>query len=195
MSEHEKSDKSEEELADILSKVLDLLTGLAPESRQRLIETVATFFNTGITSQVVGAPRSHVSRSGGAPSSSSFSEDRSLDPKEFLLQKNPQTDVERVACLAYYLTHYRGIPHFKTADISKLNTEAAQVKFSNATVSVNNATKLHYLTTAGKGNKQITSIGEQFVLALPDRDAAKAVMAKARQRRRHRKSRPQDETA
>lgn len=53
-------------------------------------------------------------------------------PKEFMVQKRPRTDIERVACLGFYLTHYRDTPHFKTLDISKLNTEAAQPKFTNA---------------------------------------------------------------
>jgi hypothetical protein len=44
--------------------------------------------------------------------------------------------------------------------------------------------KLQYLTQAGKGMKQITALGEQFVEALPDREAAKAAMSKARKRKR-----------
>jgi len=47
-----------------------------------------------------------------------------MSPKDFLLEKQPRTDVERIACLAYYLTHYRATPHFKTIDLSILNTEA-----------------------------------------------------------------------
>jgi hypothetical protein len=92
--------------------------------------------------------------------------------------------VEKVACLAYYLTHYRDTPHFKTLDISKLNTEAALIKLSNPAVSVDNATKMRYLVPATKGNKQLSAIGEQFVLALPDRERAKDVMSQARPRRR-----------
>ena len=78
-----------------------------------------------------------------------------LSPKEFLLQKQPSTDVERVACLAYYLTTYRSMPHFRTVDISKLNTEAAQIKFANAAYTVTNATNAGFLVPAGKGNKQL----------------------------------------
>ena len=33
-----------------------------------------------------------------------FSEGHEPSPKQFLLEKAPQTDVERIACLAYYLT-------------------------------------------------------------------------------------------
>ena len=125
-------------------------------------------------------------------SESPFSEDRTISPKDFLNQKQPRTEVERVACLAYYLTHYRDSPAFKTFDISKLNTEAAQPKFANASQAVENATKTHYLVPASKGNKQISAAGELFVQALPDRDAAKSAMATVKPRRK-RKSTAQNE--
>ena len=80
--------------------------------------------------------------------------------------------------MAYYLTHYRSIPHFKTLDISTLNTEAAQPKFANATVSVENAMKRDYLAPATKGLKQLSALAEQFVLALPDREKARNIMPK-----------------
>jgi hypothetical protein len=111
-----------------------------------------------------------------------------MSPKEFLLEKQPRTDVERVACLAYYLTHYREMPHFKTLDLSKLNTEAAQPKFSNAANSTNNAVKRGYLVPATKGQRQLSAAGERFVQALPDRDAAKAAMTSARPKRSPRRS-------
>jgi hypothetical protein len=79
---------------------------------------------------------------------------------------------------------------FNTLDISKLNTEAAQVKFSNPSVAVNNAALAGFLVQAGKGDKQISSIGELYVQALPDRDAAKAAIAHARPRRRSRRNAP-----
>jgi len=105
-----------------------------------------------------------------------------VTPKEFLLQKKPKTDVERIACLAYYLTHYRSAPHFKTAELAALNTEAAQPRFSNAAYAVSNATNCGYLVPATKGSKQISAQGEQFVLALPDRVAAKSAMTSRRAR-------------
>ena len=116
-----------------------------------------------------------------------FSTDLGISPKDFLREKSPQTDVDRIACLAYYLTHYRGTPHFKTLELSQLNTEAAQQKFSNATVAVKNATMLGYLVPASKGERQISAAGEQYVRLLPDRAAARAEMAKFIKRRRTKK--------
>ena len=172
----------------VLTQLLDALQRLDPQSRQRILETVATFFGLTVGPSAQRRPTNQPTVGvSSIPGPGAFSEDRALPPKQFLLDKQPRTDVERVACLAYYLTQYRNTPHFKTLDISKLNTEAAQIKFSNAAVAVDNATKLHYLVPAAKGTKQISALGEQFVLALPDREKAKAVMA-SRPRRRARKS-------
>jgi len=107
-------------------------------------------------------------------------------PKAFVKAKNPQTDVQRVACLGYVLTNFRNTPHFKTKDLTELNTEAACPKFSNTAVAVDNATKAGYLTPAGKGNKQLTSLGEDLVDALPDQEKVRAL---ASQNRRPRKKR------
>jgi hypothetical protein len=191
MLEREDMSAHEEEVASALTQTLDILRRLDPDGRKRVIDTVATFFQISPSAH---GHQQEVAESSKSTSPATFSEDRSLSPKEFLLEKEPKTDVEKVACLAFYLTHYRGMPHFKTIDISKLNTEAAQIKFSNAAVAVNNATLQNYLTGAGKGAKQLSAFGERFVLALPDREAARIVMSQARQRRRSRKSAQQDES-
>ena len=117
-------------------------------------------------------------------------EEPEVSPKELLRQKAPKTDMEKVACLAFYLGHYRHTPHFKTIDISKVNTDAAQTKFSNTAYTVGNATKRGLLVLAAKkGYKQLGVHGEEFVKALPDREKAKAALKKIRPRRQNRKSR------
>lgn len=106
-------------------------------------------------------------------------------PKDFLRAKSPKTDVQRIACLAYYLTHSRNQPLFKTKDLSDLNTEAAQSKMSNPSAAVRNATDQNkYLAQANKGQKQITAYGEDVVRTLPDQVNAKALAKPNRPRRR-----------
>lgn len=93
------------------------------------------------------------------------------EPKAFLLEKRPKSDVERVACLAYYLTHYRETPEFKTKDVTNLNREAAQPRFGNAAMAVANASHgAQFLVATSGGQKQITTRGEALVEALPERD-------------------------
>ena len=105
-----------------------------------------------------------------------------------MFQKQPTTDLQKVACLAYYLSHFRDMSHFKTTDISKLNTEAAQIKFANASATIRNAVQAGYLTAATKGMKQLTAAGEKFVEALPDQVVAKEAMSRARPKRVRRKT-------
>lgn len=176
---------------EIVTYVLRAFQDIPPDSRRRVVETVSRFFDLRTESVARATIASRFADPIGEiverPTAPTFSEDRSITPKQFMFQKQPRTDVEKVACLGYYLTHYRDTPYFKTLDISKINTEAAQVKFSNPAVAVDNATKQLYLVPATKGNKQISALGEQFVLALPDRDQARDVMNNARPKRRGRR--------
>jgi hypothetical protein len=164
----------------ILQRVIADLSPLSDSARQRLIDTVCTFF--GISAERHEGPAA-IPNHTSAPNREStfrFSEAEEPPAKQFVHDKAPSTDVERVACLAYYLSRYRGVPHFKTKDITAINTEAAQRPFSNTAFAVENATKTGYLVPSIKGCKQISAAGERFVEALPDRVSAKEVMERAK---------------
>jgi hypothetical protein len=115
--------------------------------------------------QGTGGPKQHGSRAGVGPSA-----------KEFMKAKKPEKEIERVACLAYYLANHQDATEFNGKDITKLNTEARGPTFSNIGVHIQNASKAGYLTTVGGGKKGITSRGEAVVEALPDREAVKAAL-------------------
>ena len=169
---------------EVLQKVITALTPLATEARRRILESASLFLQVDRRPRTLAPSSYAIDSNFPIPSSRSpFSEDTSMSPKEFLLDKQPKTDVERIACLAYYLTHYRGTPHFKTIDLSMLSTEAAQPKFANTTVSSNNAVKLGYLVPSTKGLR-----------ALPDREAAKAALEAIRRKPRTKRSRTDSTT-
>jgi hypothetical protein len=172
---------------EALNTVIQALAQLDDEDRARVLNSASTFFGHG-TSRVHGtAQATSPYVIGQTPARPAFSDERAPSPKEFLFQKQPKTDIERITCLAFYLTHFRDTPHFKTLDLAKLNTEAAQVKFSNATYTAENATRAGYLAPSGKAQKQITAWGEKFVAALPDREAASKIISQARQRKNMRR--------
>jgi len=172
----------------VLSGILALLEPLDSELRRRVLDTVLTFHSDDLRRH--SSPNIwdaiDATKIPQAQRPIPFSAKTDISPKEFLLQKNPRSDVERIACLGFYLTQFRGTSHFKTADLTMLNTEAAQPRFSNAAQAVANATKYGYLAPATKGNKQISAQGEQFVVALPDRDVAKSAMSNRPKRSRGR---------
>jgi hypothetical protein len=176
---------------DILTSIISALKKLSRDDQQRTLQAVATFLNLSPQgTAIVADSRIAASSAAGFTASSdvsNFSEDRNISPKDFMRDKGCRSDVEKVACLAYYLTHYRDNPHFKTLDISALNTEAAQPKFSNASVAVDNAMKAGLLVQATKGNKQISASGELYVQYLPDQAAARASVQGIRKKSRPRK--------
>lgn len=164
-------------------RILEALELAAPESRYRILHSVQILLGLNAPSGGSDKPapiQDYVMR----PQGSSFSEDRSLSPKAFMMEKRPQTDVDKVACLAYYLTHYRGVENFKTLDVSKLNTEAAQIKLSNPAQAVDNAAKAGLIIQSQKGAKRISAIGELYVQALPDRALAREAVTQAKPRKR-----------
>ena len=171
----------------VFDEVVKKLLPLDPYSRVRVYRILGTYFGfeesyPKVAGNVDGRVPANLSRE------PRFSSSEAPTPKEFLLEKKPETNVERVACLAYYLTHYRDTPHFKNTDINLLNTEAAQIKLSNVSYTVNDAVKTGYLAVAPKGTKQLSANGEQYVQALPDRGAAKEVKPRMRSARSRRKT-------
>lgn len=171
--------------AQALGTIIDLLSRLDEPSRQRVLKSVSTFFHISTEdTRPISSGSFETSASILPHNKPNFSEDNSPTPKQFLFEKSPQTDVERIACLAYFLTHFRDTPHFKTLELAKLNTEAAQPKFSNIAYAATNAATAGYLVSATKTERQISAAGEKFVMALPDRTAAKDVMSSARRRSR-----------
>ncbi|NRD58778.1 hypothetical protein [Corallococcus exiguus] len=173
---------------EALHAILTALRQLDDSQRQRIVEAVLVFYGLRSTRTVSAAHETQPVH--GTPSRShkayapSFTEDRTPSPKEFLLLKAPKSDVERISCLAYYITHYRNIPHFKTPDLVSLNTEAAQPRFADPSNSTKHAVTGGYLTSAPAGQKQLSAAGEQFVLALPDREAARQAMEVGRRKKR-----------
>ncbi|MGW5743939.1 hypothetical protein [Amycolatopsis sp. NPDC003861] len=100
-----------------------------------------------------------------------------VSARDFMSRKKPGSQVERIACLAYYLTHHRDTAHFKASDISALNLEAAGQRFGNLPRDLDNADRQSgYVVSAGQGAKQMTARGDAVVEALPDREAVKAAL-------------------
>lgn len=184
------ADLQNDQELDAQNAIVRALKSLPEDLRSRVIESACIFVGvdspmraTSYAIQTSPTPLAATFRPSARDNHVGFGERVPLSPKEFLLSKEPQTDVERIACLAYFLTHYRDTPHFKNIDLSELNTEGAQPKFSNVSQAVLNAVRSGYLVSAPSGQKQLSSLGEQFILALPDREAARAAIERMQKRR------------
>jgi hypothetical protein len=134
---------SESRLKEIgdMNEIMLKLSNHDEAGRGRILDAVLTYFGhapapgRSITSGSAASARQQpLGESGTARTQLN-----AQTPKEFMAEKQPLKDVERVACLGYFLAHYRDQAHFKTIDLTKLNTEAAQKTMSNPAQAVKNA--------------------------------------------------------
>lgn len=175
---------------EAMKKALTALEALSPEGRARAVGWLSETLGVGKVG-VGGGGMGSVTSNQAPGVDPALADVTAMTPKEFMALKKPTTDVERIACLAYYLHHGRDTAHFKTKDLTALNTEAAGLRFSNASQAANNAlTQNGYLAQAGKGNRQIAPRGEALVEALPDREAVTAALAEHPKRARRKRSTP-----
>ncbi len=136
-----------------LAAILKALSPLTADARKFVLRTASD--RLGISS-AVDTPKERpasVSSSNSAPQSGGL---EGTSPKDFLRIKKPTTESQRMVCLAFYLTHAVGKPHFKTQDLTALNTEAAGGKFSNPSMTVRNATtQSHFLAPGRKAPSRL----------------------------------------
>ena len=163
-----------------IQAALEVLEPLDPTQRQFAVSMILSRLEmeaaTGATFRA-GSHTSTVAGAGGAAATSL----NGISAKEFLKQKAPKTDLERLVCLAYYLTHTQDTPNFTTRDITKLNADAHGTDFSNAAATAMNAVRQSkLLSTAAGGKKRINTRGEALVEALPDRAKAKEALKASR---------------
>jgi hypothetical protein len=76
-----------------------------------------------------------------------------LNPKQFIAQKKPKTQYERIACLGYFLHAARQVTEFGAEEIKAINKEGAQQPILNLpTILGDTSTKYGYISAAGGGN-------------------------------------------
>jgi len=167
------------------------LAGLPREAQARAAKWLIESLNIPVGSGATGVTAPAATT--GAATGARPTQDQPT-PKAFMGQKHPSCDTERIACLAYFLTHHRGMQQFSTKDLKALNTEASQPPFSRPATAVGNATGAsQFLAAAGGGKKQITVRGEAVVDALPDREAVKKALRDNPMRRRGRRAGKKDQ--
>jgi hypothetical protein len=157
---------------DAMRDALAALEGRQPEEQRRILNWLAAKLGVG----AVAPPTLGTDTPGLPPGGAGSSSISGQTPKAFMSAKRPETVRERIACLAYYLTHARNVTTYKTKALTDLNSEAALPKISNPALFARDAVKSQYLAPAGGGSKQITTRGEALVRALPEREAVKKAL-------------------
>src|SRR5437016_2672472 len=109
--------KGDREL-EAMNTAFGALSELDADERLRVMEWLLRRLDvSGATAKLQVPSRVEARSPEGAPRASPLA-GAAPSVRDFVAEKRPVTDVERVTCLAYYLTHYRGLPVFKTRDIT-----------------------------------------------------------------------------
>lgn len=171
-----------------LAAVLDALGPLDEKARTFVLRTAIerlelsiSVGNAGKGERIARAVRDDedTDRNGGG----SARDGETPSAKDFLKDKKPASDVQHIAVLAYYLTHYGDKDEFNTQDLMALNTTARGRRITNPTRAVDNATRSGGILIPGTGSsrmKRLSTHGEEVVDALPDQDAVKALLKTAK---------------
>jgi len=170
--------------ADVLKLVIEALDPLGPTEKQWVLQSAASLWTVTLAAPAASAAIALGTSSGAAKPAPVTQQ----DAKTFLKTKDPPTETQRVACLGYYLANFRDTHAFKAADIKKLNTEAKGPNFNVPRAVGNAANSKHgYLSSVGKGQKQLTTHGEEIVEALPNGDRVKEIEAQRKKPKRGRR--------
>jgi uncharacterized protein (DUF934 family) len=147
-------------LATAFVKLTTVLDGLPPNQRTRLLRAVVAYYEE--------APEK-AARSGEHPAGPVlFSEDRTMPIHEFVDEKKPKTDATRIACLAYYLSHYRDQKTFGADELFRLNKVSKRWAVANPRLALQAAVRSGLIERAGVDRYAITPAGTLKVSALPD---------------------------
>jgi hypothetical protein len=153
--------------------IMEALDPLDPASREAALKMamIGLAFelpaNPGVTAPVGVTP---------AAATAASANPTAPDPRSFMRSKNPLSDVERVACLAYYLTHVENRKTFRNRDLVRVNLAADGPQLNMRMAAQNAMRQNGYLASAAGVARQITTRGERVVEALPNRDAVKQAL-------------------
>jgi len=178
--------------ANVLMTVISALSPLAEADRQWVLQSATSRWTSTVSPQkmsgtIAGVRSLQESEAGGLhsdPNAEAQSAISKNDPRAFIRIKRPVYDVQRVACLGYFHMKTTGHRGFSSKGILKLHTDSGGSKI-NLPRALDNATRQSkYLSNRNLREKQLTTLGEDVVEALPDQDTVAKVEEAAKHPRR-----------
>ena len=179
--------------AEALLVVIKALESLTEAERHWVLQSAATRWSANVSAPVInsGGPAPTSTTTNFFPTADIQAAIANQDVRSFIRIKKPATDVQRVACLGYYLSKTTGQPGFSSKAVSQAHIDSGGSTI-NMPRALDNATRQSkYLSNRGPKEKQVTTLGEDVVAALPDQQRVKEVeiegKAKGRPKRKSRK--------
>jgi hypothetical protein len=162
---------------DVAKSVFDLLAGLKKEQQQRVLRWVAESLGIDEPESTAprmpqGGPTSNLDEKEPRHPSSHPQVNRTADIKSFVASKNPKSDVQYVAVVAYYYRFEAPEANRKDAITSVILQESTRLvgrpRLDSPNTTLNNAKNLGYLDSVARGEFRINTVGENLVaMTLP----------------------------
>ncbi|MBX3590047.1 MAG: hypothetical protein KF755_03970 [Burkholderiaceae bacterium] len=144
--------------------VINTLQPLSVDERAQVLHAAAALYSI----QLASARQSHVHQSAlqQAPSSAQARPEsqKPVSVGEFVREKSPATNAQRIACFAYYRERFEHHEHFSRSDLSGYFAAARLPKPGNFDRDYNNAVKENWIHDSG-AESYLTQTGEAAVSA------------------------------
>jgi len=155
-------------LGTLSNKIYDLLHGLEPEDRAKVMNSVAHLFGDQPISNSAPAPNSGEAASQNVRG---LSHQGGLNEQQYFVQKRPQNKGEMLAVAARYREeHGQGGSHTKDDFAAYFRDARQNFDSNNFQRDMKNAQNQSHLFNKGtpKGQYQLSYYGQQYADALPD---------------------------
>lgn len=155
-------------MAQIPAKLYELLSPLSPDERTRVVQATLILFGDEV-------PAASLPRSAAQTKIAGIASDASVDPAVFFDQKGPRNKGEELAVAARFRELHQHQDKHSKADLKKVITDARRnFDDNNFARDINNARRQagFFNLNTGRDSSKLSYFGQQFVDALPDREAA-----------------------
>lgn len=111
--------KEDQDVASAAIEIVKTLQPLAPDARARVLASAAALYGvdlviSGESEAVVPSDRDKAARAANPPQGGAK---KPTSIVEFLKEKSPAANPQRLACFAYYREHHEGNKNFSSADL------------------------------------------------------------------------------
>ena len=169
--------------AEVLVTVVAALEDLGDDDKRWVLQSAASRWNATLHPAGSGSGTGTIPGSVTGAAVAAQAGDPAIAAKNikaFMRAKNPANDVQRVACLGFYIAETTSQAGFTAKQVADAHTNSGGSKF-NLSRAMDNATRsAKYLSNRTKHEKQLTTLGEDVVNALPNQQAVRDLSAKAR---------------
>jgi hypothetical protein len=168
---------------DVAKNVSDLLGGLKKEQQQRVLRWVAESLDLDelktadhhLRHEAPSIGRTNPAAAGSDPKPSRPEHGPATDIKSFVASKNPKSDVQYAAVVAYFYRFEAPEAHRKDTITSEILQESTRLtgrkRLDKPSTTINNAKNLGYLDSPSRGEFRINTVGENLVaMTLPGQE-------------------------